>query len=90
MNSEKKTKNGPVEYTAVVYYEDFGESETVHGVTFAKNYLEAMKKLEYYYGDSIVEITLSECEEMDVYEFEHNLNGHNKGLIHEGEFKWIK
>ena len=62
----------PVEYIANVYDEVEIKNDIVHGVTFAENYAEAMKNIETYYGDNIIDVKLFMLEESSVYEFEMN------------------
>lgn len=46
-----------------------GKVEHVSGCTFAKNYADAMKNIEAYYGDSIINVKMEMIEENTVLEF---------------------
>ena len=61
---------GPYEYSARVWNEIEKEEEECHGVTFGTSYADAVKKLENYYGDTLIEFTIFANEECSVYEFE--------------------
>jgi len=67
----------PVEYEADVYNDMNGNMETLHGVTFADSYAEAMNKIENFYGDNLDKVTITLLEENSVYEFEQTVNNYS-------------
>ena len=72
----------PFEYEVQVY-DEFSEKvnkyETIHGITFADTYTEAMKNIESYYGDTIIDIKLYMNEEQSVYELDPSSEYHEYG-----------
>lgn len=60
----------PVEYIVTIWDDLTNKEEVVKGITFAKNYTEAMSKIEDYYKDGIIDIKLFMLEEGSVYELE--------------------
>lgn len=79
----------PVEYEVEVYNDMNGNMETLHGITFADSYTEAMDKIENFYGDDINMITITLLEENTVYEFEHTVDNFSHGMYKINKFsKW--
>ena len=63
----------PVLYKAhVVNPLDNYKINIVYGVTLADSFKDAMEKIESYYGDEIVQISLFMEDESSVYEFEND------------------
>lgn len=58
----------PAKYSALIWNEFNGVTERVTGITFGKNYAEAMENIEAYYGDELIEVTIELQEEATVYE----------------------
>ena len=59
----------PVLYK-VHYWDEDSQEEIFHfGVTLADSYSDAMEKVETYYGDNIISVSLFMEEECSVYEF---------------------
>lgn len=72
----------PVEYSAIIYDDTNYNTEQVYGITFANSYVEAMKNIEEYYGESIVDIRLFMNEESSVYELnEANIFNSSHGML---------
>lgn len=61
----------PVEYIVTIWDDLTNKEEVVKGITFAKNYTEAMSKIEDYYGNEIIDIKMFMLEEGSVYELEY-------------------
>lgn len=66
----------PFEYILNTWNELDEKEEIVHGITFGKNYTEAMSNIEGYYGDTIIAIEkLCGLEEVSVPVYEIEMNG---------------
>ena len=62
-------ESGFFEYTCIYWDEDNDKFETVHGVTYAESWSDAMYKIEKYY-ENIENIFIQGLEPFSVYEFE--------------------
>lgn len=60
----------PAEYEARFWDEIDGKMVTVHGVTMAESFTDAMEKVEEHYGDELDFVSIILLEEASVYEFE--------------------
>lgn len=58
----------PAKYSALIWNEFDEVTERVTGITFGKNYAEAMENIEAYYGDELIRVTIELEEEATVYE----------------------
>lgn len=58
----------PAKYSALIWNEFNGVTERVTGITFGKNYADAMENIEAYYGDGLIRVTIELEEEATVYE----------------------
>lgn len=58
----------PAKYSALIWNECNETTEHVTGITFGENYADAMKNIEAYYGDELIEVTIELQEEATVYE----------------------
>lgn len=57
------------EYKVIWYEEDKGEV-TDKGITFGRNYSEAVERIESYYGDAIIQLAVYMPEDLPVYVLE--------------------
>lgn len=79
----------PVEYEVEVYNDMNGNMETLHGITFADSYAEAMDKIENFHGDDINMVTITLLEKSTVYEFEDTVDNFSHGMYKINKFsKW--
>ena len=58
----------PAKYSALIWNDLDGVTERVTGITFGKNYTDAMDNIEAYYGKEIIEVSIELQEEATVYE----------------------
>lgn len=59
----------PVLYKVYSWDEMDHSAHYCYGVTLAESYADAIMKIEEYYGDTIIEVSLFMSEEATVYEF---------------------
>lgn len=78
----------PVEYEVMVWNDDEGKSEILHGITFGESYTDAMSNIEKYYGNEIIDIRLFMNEENTIYEFERSQEENDHGLLKVTCEKW--
>lgn len=70
----------PVEFTVKIWDDLNKKEEICHGITFADNYTKAMKKIEKYYGDDIMEVLyIALLEEESIYEIEETQDNMARG-----------
>lgn len=60
----------PVLYKVYSWDEIAGSAHYCYGVTLAESYADAIMKIEEYYGDTIMEISLIQNEDCSIYEFD--------------------
>lgn len=73
----------PFEYVLNTWNECDKKEEIVHGITFGKDYTEAMSNIESYYGDTIIAIEkLYGLEEVTAPIYEIEFNGSEGILSH--------
>ncbi len=73
----------PFEYIVIICseYNDF-EEEECKGITFARNFTEAMKNIENFYGKDLSQVKDLIClEEGSVYEFDYMFKDENSCLF---------
>ena len=62
------------EYKVKVWNETNKKEEILHGIIYAENFAEVGEKIDKYYGDELIEISISPTAEKNCYEFEENLD----------------
>ena len=69
------------EYRAKVWNDIDKEEEICHGIVYAENFTEVGKKIDEYYGEELIEISISPTAENQCYEFEWNLKEEPSGMF---------
>ena len=72
----------PIEYEALVWNCIDSTEETVYGITIAESFTDGMEKIEGYYGEELIQVTLYMCEESSVYELDNLKEGLFKRKIY--------
>lgn len=78
----------PAEYEARYWNDVDGEMCTVHGVTMAESFTDAMEKIEGHYGDELDFISIILLEEASIYEFEATQSDCFHGIYKVTVEKW--
>lgn len=58
----------PVSYKATIWEEDVHGERTICGITFADSFADAAKKIESYYSESLIRLSIFLMEECEVIE----------------------
>ena len=66
----------------VKYWNEIGKiEEECYGIIYGENLYEIGEKIESYYGENLIEITISPTPEESCYEFEHNLQEEPSDMV---------
>ena len=71
----------PIEYKIKIWDEIDEKERIVYGITIAENYADGIKKIESYYGDTIIEMRTFMNETCPVYELNDTQDENHHGLI---------